>query len=324
MAGTEVVDRDRAGIDQFGDVGVVAADQHGGGLAGRGFDLVESPDDRHGESGGLQRHAGRQVGDALGAAARNDDHIDCARDLSAAQKPAGGVHVGEVEIALGAPAATGSRARARLCGQRGKDDLPSRGLEGERSQIPKAQLGGIGAGRAIADPLPRQDLQAVEGVPGLGGARIVGECEVGGEVDVGGAVGQGGLLEGEGGGGGGAVAAAEPGGELVGHVGQRGTGEIADVWQGPGEMAGGAQQGFVVASEDGDPASAVGGGEGGNGGWWVRGGGRRRVGIGVGGYGIRFRVGVRYRLGIRVRGISPRVRLGGVRRWRDGQAEVGG
>ena len=209
-------------------------------------------------------------------------------------------------------------------GQRGKDDLPSRGLEGERSQIPKAQLGGIGAGRAIADPLPRQDLQAVEGVPGLGGARIVGECEVGGEVDVGGAVGQGGLLEGEGGGGGGAVAAAEPGGELVGHVGQRGTGEIADVWQGPGEMAGGAQQGFVVASEDGDPASAVGGGEGGNGGWWVRGGGRRRVGIGVGGYGIRFRVGVRYRLGIRVRGISPRVRLGGVRRWRDGQAEVGG
>ena len=191
VAGAEVVDRDGAGVDQFGDVGIVAADEHGGGLAGGGLDLVQAADDRHGEPGGLEGHAGGQVRDALSAASRNHDHVDIARDLPAAQESTGRVKVGEIEAALGAPARPGPGARGRRCHQSGEDDLPAGGLEGERSEVPETQVVGTGAVRVVADPLPREDLQAVEGIAGLGRAGVVVVCESGGEVDVVGAVGGG-------------------------------------------------------------------------------------------------------------------------------------
>ena len=90
-------------------------------------------------------------------------------------------------------------------------------------------------------------------------------------------------------------------------------------------MARRAQQGFVVASEDGEPACAIGGREGGDGGWWVRGGCRRRDGTWVGGDGIRFRGGIGIGGdGIRVGGFGFCVRVGGIWRRRDDHAEVGG
>ena len=273
MARRHLTRRDPAAVGELGHEGMIAPDQHGRRLAGRGLDLVRPPHEGDGQPCGLEPHACGQFRHPLGPGARHHHHVDPVGDLAAAQEAVRGVQVGEVEVVLGSGAGTGPRCAAARCGRHGgQDDLTRFRRDGEGRESGEAQIRRVGSGGRVADALPGQELETVEGVGGEGGGRgrgarlavlVVGQ---GGEemdgrrgatrsgVVVGRA--QRRLGEGDGGRGRRAVAGAEPGGQLVGDVGERGAGEGADVGQGAGDETGRAKQVGVVVAEDGEEAVA--------------------------------------------------------------------
>ena len=223
LAGAQVAGRDPAGVRQLVDERVVAADEHGRGLARGGLDFVQPADQRHGQAGGLETQAGGEIGHALGATSRHHDHPDPGGDVASREESVRGVDVGEVEVAAAAAGARGAAARGPGFGQGREDDPASARADGERGQAGQAKVGRIGPGGVVAEALPGEELQLVERVGSAAGVGAGLEPQIGVEMDAAcGRIERGaGVVERCGGRRG--VGRVQPGGQFVADFGERGT-----------------------------------------------------------------------------------------------------
>ena len=168
-------------------MGLGRSQQHGGGLAGGGFDLVRALEQGHRQPGRFQAQAGRQLHDPAGVRVGDEQHVDPVGDFVAVgvrQEPFGRIDVGQVHLGLCAGARTArNRPRRRVRSQGRKHHLPvcARHDHGRHAREPQRQgvgLVGRTSGRVSGR---RQALQSLEGIVGVGRD---GELQLGAQPQV--------------------------------------------------------------------------------------------------------------------------------------------